>query len=144
MIWNPSEGINLGFFTIRFYSLMFVIAFGLGWYIMKNIFDREKEPLEKLLKVFEGEVLNAKDELSFNHSPINSQQDWENLLDRIWSEAEKFAELLEHLPEYLLWEDFTDKKYGIYYRNIHGIIEHTHYHLGQMVIIKKIIRQTNL
>jgi phosphatidylglycerol:prolipoprotein diacylglycerol transferase len=52
MIWNPSEGINLGFFTIRFYSLMFVIAFGLGWYIMKNIFDREKEPLEKLDTLF--------------------------------------------------------------------------------------------
>jgi len=52
MIWNPSEGINLGFFIIRFYSLMFVIAFGLGWYIMKHIFDREKEPIEKLDTLF--------------------------------------------------------------------------------------------
>lgn len=52
MIWNPSEGINLGFFTIRFYSLMFVIAFGLGWYIMKHIFDREKQPIEKLDTLF--------------------------------------------------------------------------------------------
>ena len=52
MIWNPSEGINIGFFTIRFYSLMFVIAFGLGWYIMKHIFVREKEPLEKLDTLF--------------------------------------------------------------------------------------------
>ncbi len=52
MIWNPSEGISIGFFTIRFYSLMFVIAFGLGWYIMKHIFIREKEPLEKLDTLF--------------------------------------------------------------------------------------------
>jgi hypothetical protein len=37
IVWNPSEGIDLGFFIIR-YSLMFVIAFGLGWYIMKHIF----------------------------------------------------------------------------------------------------------
>ena len=36
IIWNPSEGIDLGFFVIRFYSLMFVIAFGLGWFIMKK------------------------------------------------------------------------------------------------------------
>jgi prolipoprotein diacylglyceryltransferase len=35
IVWNPSEGIDLGFFIIRFYSLMFVIAFGLG-YIMKT------------------------------------------------------------------------------------------------------------
>ncbi|MGG7036500.1 MAG: prolipoprotein diacylglyceryl transferase [Flavobacterium sp.] len=52
MIWNPAEGITIGSFTIRFYSLMFVIAFGLGWYIMKNIFEREKESLEKLDTLF--------------------------------------------------------------------------------------------
>lgn len=52
MIWNPSEGINIGFFTIRFYSLMFVIAFGLGWYIMKRIFINEREPIEKLDTLF--------------------------------------------------------------------------------------------
>ncbi|MDV7398452.1 prolipoprotein diacylglyceryl transferase, partial [Arthrospira platensis SPKY1] len=52
IIWNPSEGIDLGFFIIRYYSLMFVIAFGLGWYIMKNIFVRENEPIEKLDSLF--------------------------------------------------------------------------------------------
>jgi hypothetical protein len=29
------------------------------------------------------------------------------------------------------------EKYGNYYRNIHGIIEHIHYHLGQIVLIEK-------
>ena len=52
IIWNPSEGIDLGFFVIRFYSLMFVIAFGLGWYIMKKIFERENESLDKLDSLF--------------------------------------------------------------------------------------------
>lgn len=52
MVWNPSEGINLGFFVVRYYSLMFVIAFGLGWYIMKKIFDRENEPIDKLDSLF--------------------------------------------------------------------------------------------
>jgi prolipoprotein diacylglyceryl transferase len=52
MIWNPSEGINIGSFTIRYYSLMFVIAFGLGWYIMKRIFEKENEPIEKLDTLF--------------------------------------------------------------------------------------------
>ena len=57
MIWNPSEGIDLGFFVIRFYSLMFVIAFGLGWYIMKYIFVKENESLEKLDTLFIWTVL---------------------------------------------------------------------------------------
>ena len=52
MVWNPSEGIDLGFFMIRYYSLMFVIAFGLGWYIMKKIFKRENESIEKLDSLF--------------------------------------------------------------------------------------------
>ncbi len=52
ILWNPSEGIDLGFFMLRFYSLSWVLAFGLGWYIMKPIFNREKLPLEKLDNVF--------------------------------------------------------------------------------------------
>jgi phosphatidylglycerol:prolipoprotein diacylglycerol transferase len=57
MVWNPSEGIDLGFFIIRFYSLMFVIAFGLGWYIMKNVFERENVSIEKLDSLFVWTVL---------------------------------------------------------------------------------------
>jgi prolipoprotein diacylglyceryl transferase len=57
IVWNPSEGIDLGFFIIRYYSLMFVIAFGLGWYIMKNIFEREGESIEKLDSLFIWSVL---------------------------------------------------------------------------------------
>lgn len=52
MIWNPSEGIDLGFFMIRYYSLMFIVAFGLGWYIMKHIYEREGVTLEKLDSLF--------------------------------------------------------------------------------------------
>jgi phosphatidylglycerol:prolipoprotein diacylglycerol transferase len=57
IVWNPSEGIDLGFFIIRFYSLMFVIAFGLGWYIMKNIFERENISIDKLDSLFVWTVL---------------------------------------------------------------------------------------
>lgn len=57
MVWNPSEGFNLGFMTLRFYSLMFVIAFGLGWFIMKKIYDREGETVENLDKLFIYTVL---------------------------------------------------------------------------------------
>jgi len=52
MVWNPSEGIDLGFFMLRYYSLMFVVAFGLGWYIMKHIYQREEETIEKLDNLF--------------------------------------------------------------------------------------------
>jgi hypothetical protein len=94
-----------------------------------------------VLEVLQGEPLNAHDKYSFDLPPIRSQQDWQNLLDKTWTDAENFAGLVEQLPESKLWEDFSDNKYGNYYRNIQGIIEHTHYHLGQIVLVKKILLQ---
>lgn len=49
---------------------------------------------------------------------------------------------LETLDEAKLFEDFADPKYGNYYRNLLGIIERTHYHLGQIVLIKKLLKDS--
>ena len=92
-------------------------------------------------KVLQGETLNASDKFSFDHPPIQSEEEWQNLLDNTWEGAEKFATLIEQLPDSKLWQNFEDGKYGNYYRNIQGIIEHTHYHLGQIVLIKKLLQQ---
>ncbi len=96
-----------------------------------------------VINVLQGDPLEAHDKYSFDHPPILSQEDWEKFLDKIWTDAETFATLIEQLPESKLHEDFSDNKYGNYYRNIHGIIEHIHYHLGQIVLIKKILSQTS-
>ena len=97
--------------------------------------------VDAVLKVLRGGPLDAKDKYSFDHPPIQSQEDWDKMLDKVWTDAETFATLIEQMPESKLWEDFSDNKYGNYYRNIHGIIEHTHYHLGQIVLIKKLLLQ---
>ena len=92
-----------------------------------------------VLKVLEGGPLDAHDKYSFDLPLIQSDEDWEKLLNKTWTDAKNFASLIEQLPESKLENDFSEKKYGSYYRNLHGIIEHTHYHLGQIVLIKKII-----
>ncbi len=94
-----------------------------------------------LLKVLGGGPLEGNDKYSFEHPPIQSQEDWQKLLDKFWTDAETFASMVEQLPEGKLWEDFSDNKYGNYYRNINGVIEHNHYHLGQIVLIKKLLEQ---
>ena len=95
--------------------------------------------ISEVLKVLQGEPLNAHDKYSFDLPTIHSQEDWGKLLNKTWTDAENFARMIEQLPESKLWENLSDEKYGNYYRNIHGIIEHTHYHLGQIVLIKKIL-----
>jgi prolipoprotein diacylglyceryl transferase len=51
--WN-SDGtlFDLDFYQLRYYSLMFVVAFSLGWYLMKKIYDNEGIPIEKLDTIF--------------------------------------------------------------------------------------------
>ena len=97
-----------------------------------------------VIKVLEGHALNAHDRYSFEVPPIGCSDDWEKLLEKVWKDAERFAGLVEQLPEDKFWDFFSDEKYGNYYRNIHGIIEHTHYHLGQITLIKKILLQENV
>ena len=118
--------------TTKIYSLNTIatLVFHINYYV------------SAVTKVLQGELLTAHDKYSFDLPPIQNQEDWEKLLEKTWSDAENFIKLIEQLPESKLGETFSDEKYGTYYRNIHGIIEHTHYHLGQIVLIKKILLQS--
>src|ERR1700693_192822 len=62
-----------------------------------------------VLKVLQGEPLDAGDKYSFDHPPILSQEDWEKLLDKTWTDAESFASLIEQLPGSKLGETFSDE-----------------------------------
>jgi Protein of unknown function (DUF1572) len=76
----------------------------------------------------------------FEGSPITSEQEWRDLLQKTWTDAEDFANLIEQFPEHKLWENISDEQ-GNYYKNIHGVVEHNHYHLGQIVLLKKILKE---
>ncbi|MGR3855166.1 DUF1572 domain-containing protein [Chryseobacterium indologenes] len=95
-----------------------------------------------IINVFEGGALEIKDKFSFDLPPIASQQQWEDLLSKLWTDSEKFATLLEQMPDYQLDEVFVDEKYGTYRRNIDGMIEHSYYHLGQITLIKKLLKNS--
>ena len=97
--------------------------------------------ISEFTKVLEGGPLEASDSVSFQHPPIESAADWNTLVTRVFREAETFASLIEELPDEKFWENIPEEKYGDYYRNIAGITEHCYYHLGQIVLLKKIIRQ---
>jgi hypothetical protein len=95
--------------------------------------------VDAILKVLRGEALDSKDSASFDHPPIHAHADWDKVLHKTFADAEAFAELVEQMPETKLWENFKEEKYGNYYKNIHGVIEHTYYHLGQINILKKML-----
>ncbi len=57
-IWNPNETIfNLGPLQIKYYNLLWIVAFALGWFIMKRIFTNERKTAEQLDSLFIYTVL---------------------------------------------------------------------------------------
>jgi len=60
-------------------------------------------------------------------------------LSKFWNDSEEFANLIEQMPDEKLDQFFVDQKYGTYKRNIEAMIEHSYYHLGQIVLIRKMI-----
>lgn len=95
--------------------------------------------LAGVANVLEGGALEIRDKYSFDMPPIRSQADWEELRDNLWQSAEKFARLVETMPDEKLDEVFVDEKYGTYLRNIEGMVEHSYYHLGQVSLIRKLL-----
>lgn len=95
--------------------------------------------ISRVLKVLQKNPLEAKDTESFTHPPIQSKQDWERLLQQTWTDVETFAIVIEQLPDDILDKEFVSSKYGNYFRNLNGIIEHSYYHLGQIVMLKKLL-----
>ena len=92
-----------------------------------------------VLKVLKGGPLDAHDKYSYDLPPINSATDWEKLLSKTRKDAEEFAELVEKMSDEDLSKPMDTGKYGNWFKNLLIIQEHSHYHLGQIVLIRKML-----
>ena len=101
------------------------LLFHMGYYV------------EAILKVLEGGPLDASDRFSFDLPQMTSDADWEALKKKASDDVERLASLVESLADEELYTPFDDGKYGNVLRNILGLLEHTHYHLGQIALLKK-------
>ncbi len=92
-----------------------------------------------VLQVLEGGELTIKDKFSWDMSPITNESEWDSLRQSLFTNAERFASLIDALSDSQLQSHFVKEDYGTYQRNIEGMIEHCYYHFGQVVIIKKMV-----
>lgn len=95
--------------------------------------------IHAVTRVFKGGALDASDKFSFDLPPVQSELEWNTLVQNTWTAVEELASLIDKLEPEKWTGSFVDEKYGSYYRNMHGIIEHSHYHLGQIILLKKMI-----
>ena len=95
--------------------------------------------ISALLKVLKGGPLDAHDKYSYDMSPINSEDDWQELLTKCRKDAEEFISLVEKMTDEELSKPMDTGKYGDWFKNLLIIQEHSNYHLGQIVLIAKML-----
>lgn len=95
--------------------------------------------LEGLLQVFAGGKLEIRDEFSFNTPALHTESDWRMLRASLLENAGKFSQVISTFTQDDLAMPFAGGQYGSVKKNIDGTIEHAYYHLGQMVLIRKLI-----
>ena len=76
----------------------------------------------------------------FDMAELKNQDDWKKLKEDARQSFINLATATENFPEERLNET-SPTGTSSYYYNLHGIAEHAHYHLGQMVLLKKLIRK---
>lgn len=99
--------------------------------------------LDGILNVFNGGELEIRDKYSFDLPELTSEADWEKLILELKTNAAIFVKQVDAFSNEKLAMPFVNEKYGTYQRNIEAVIEHSYYHLGQIVLIKKMVRTQN-
>ena len=92
-----------------------------------------------VLQVFNGGALEIRDEFSFDMPKINTKTDWDTLVASFIQNAQEFADKVAQMDNGLLAQTFVKKEYGDYKKNIQGAIAHSYYHLGQIVLLRRLL-----
>lgn len=95
--------------------------------------------LDGVLNVLHGGELEIRDKYSFDMPALKTEADWQALQNKLYQCAEAYAQQLEQLTGEQLLSGFVRPEYGTWLRNMEGMIEHCYYHLGQVVLIKKML-----
>lgn len=99
--------------------------------------------LQGVQHYFDTGLLNISDKYSFDAPIISSEVEWNKMVNSFIMSAEKLANTVERMEDTKFDLVFSQEQYGSNYRNLEAIIEHSYYHLGQMVLIKKLVLANN-
>lgn len=75
----------------------------------------------------------------FDVPHLRTDQDWGNLKADYFASVQELADAILKVDEARLEQPIVEG-YSSVYKNLQGTVEHVHYHLGQIVILKKLVR----
>ena len=74
----------------------------------------------------------------YDVNELKDENDWNELKEKTHQSFIQLADRVKKFPEEKLSETYATGK-SSYYKNFQGIVEHAHYHLGQIVILKNLL-----
>jgi uncharacterized damage-inducible protein DinB len=92
-----------------------------------------------IMKRINGETPVIPEENGYDVPFLNSEAEWDALKEKTHQSFTALANAIENFPEEKLQDNYAPSIPSTYYRNLQGIVEHAHYHLGQIVILKNLI-----
>lgn len=90
--------------------------------------------------VLDGKPLDAHDKFSFDLPQPFLPETWEQLRSGLVVDFQRISESVSRLDDEQLPKIFVMEKYGSWLRNLLGLLEHSHYHMGQIALLKKLYR----
>jgi hypothetical protein len=92
-----------------------------------------------MIKRIRGINVEIPESNGFDVAVLDSEEEWENLKADSLRSAHELAEAVRSFPDHQL-ESPMLPGHSTAYKNLQGTSEHVHYHLGQIVILKQLIR----
>lgn len=84
----------------------------------------------------QGVKRSASHESSFEPE-VDSEEEWQDLKKLYFTNVDRIHQQILGLDESKMFEPIPHSE-NTMYKSLHGLVEHIHYHLGQIVILKKI------
>ena len=93
---------------------------------------------ENVLLRVQGNGMVTPNNNYFTQLEIISETEWQKALERLANSQEQWIHFLENSDESQFDKIYAPNKMT-YYEHIHGILQHDAYHLGQIVLLSKLV-----
>lgn len=92
-----------------------------------------------LMQRIKGDDPSIPEVNGYDVEELKNENDWDELKNKTHASFMQLADAIKKFSEEKLEETYAEGK-SSYHKNFQGIVEHAYYHLGQVVILKKIIK----
>lgn len=104
------------------------------WQIVNHLISWRQNVLQRI----QGKILESPADNYFNEIEDISEAAWKQTIQRLEETQQQWISFLKNFKEESLEKIYPGNDLT-YYQNIHGIIQHDAYHLGQIVLLAKLL-----